>query len=430
MPPKRGRRPKPRSNPVAPTRDISQCTLSQLQQAPVVELRAHLRGLSLSTSGNKRMLADRIFHHFHPPSSHGSGRSSPVTNTSGRQNSPRIQLTPSPATSHPQQDSLEATVTRLVEQGIRSALQGHIPPNLSLPSNSPQQNSPRGSPMRPTLPVVSGRLDVTRVPSSIELPPVPNTIRNKVEKGEYVDFAMLLQENMYPTPSDDPSYTLSVCPDPDSSSQGVLISQSKHKRRSISDLSSWLQAWNTYVLLMVHKEPHRALDLLSYQRFICEVSTRSPCSAWLLYDRKFRMAAAANPSLPWGRKNTELWLECFTNPLHVRGGEDKGDSTTTASSSGLSRDQARRPCTYCSSLKHFPDNCPRNPFRSQRAPSKPESRPFRSSSPTPRPRGNTGTCNDYNGPFSCRRKVCNFRHQCSICNGGHTRRDCPRATRT
>ena len=90
-----------------------------------------------------------------------------------------------------------------------------------------------------------------------DLPPVPSAIRGKIEKGEFIDFNSLLQENMYPLPNNDPSYTLSFSSDPGSSSQGVLISQTKQKRFTISDLSSWLQAWNVYAMVVINKEPHR-----------------------------------------------------------------------------------------------------------------------------------------------------------------------------
>ena len=70
------------------------------------------------------------------------------------------------------------------------------------------------------------------------------------------------------------------------------------------------------------------------------------------------MAAAANLQLPWGRKHTELWLECFTTLPH-------NPDTRQSSLAAKSRRDDRRPCSYCSSTTHFPDNCPINPFRTQ-----------------------------------------------------------------
>ena len=135
------------------------------------------------------------------------------------------------------------------------------------------------------------------------------------------------------------------------------------------------------------------------------------------------MAVASDLLLPWGKKHTELWLECFTTPLR--------NSDISSAKSSTSRHQDRRPCTYCTSTTHFPDNCPQNPFRTHstlvpygRSSTKPDQPRFIPSKPSrARP-----ICNDYNGA-GCRRKVSTFRHQCSTCEGYHTKRDCPRASR-
>ena len=141
--------------------------------------------------------------------------------------------------------------------------------------------------------------------------------------------------------------------------------------------------------------------------FICDVSSHSTSEAWLRYDKKFRMAAAANPQLQWGLKNTELWLECFT-------GQSGKASTRTPPSSSR---QFRKPCTYCSSAYHFPDNCPRNPFHFKSTPSDSSA-----SRPLPRDRKPNASqpsyirpiCFDFNGT-GCARKICHFHHQCSAC---------------
>lgn len=409
MPPKRGR-PRPRFNPASPARDMSRCSLGELQKLSVAEIRAQLRSLSLPSTGTKKAMVGRLFEHFHPPSV-SSGHSSLATPPSG---------------GHPPSDSIEATVARLVNEGIQNALQGlSSQSNLSLPSRSPTALSDAGGTSASGYTPLPSGPDLVGTTVEAAIPPVPDSIKKKVEKGEYLDFNSLLQDNMYPLPGNDPSYTLSVCPDPDSSSQGVIISQARQKRPSITDLPTWLQAWNVYVVLVTYREPHRALDLLLYQRFICDVSTRTPPSAWLLYDKKFRLAAAANPHLLWGQKHTELWLECFTTLPQSSNNLNKDGPEAPPRSS--SHKQARRPCTYCASLYHFPDNCPQNPFRGRGSSFKSSDRSDPTRSDTIR-RGRP-VCHDYNGPTGCRRKACNFRHQCGSCDGYHTKRDCPRGAR-
>ena len=111
------------------------------------------------------------------------------------------------------------------------------------------------------------------------------------------------------------------------------------------------------------------------------------------------MAAASDPRLPWGKKHTELWLECFMTSLR--------NSDSSPSMPPSSRHQDRRLCTYCTSTAHFPDNCPQNPFRTQGT-SVPYSRP---STKPDQPRSIPSKlsrvqpiCHDYNGA-GCQRRA-------------------------
>lgn len=421
MPPKKSRKTTPRPNPSAPAHDPSHLSMDQILALPVTTIRAHLRQQSLSTAGLKKVLAARLFDHFNP-----LGNTTPSPTTNGNSTAippvPAGATPPSPAAPQSQED-LQQMVSRLVSEGVQSAIQqlqptGSSITNLSLPSRDGAAHDVplTSTPIRPTLPAPPTNPSVV----AQDLPPVPLAIKSKIEKGEYIDFNSLLQENMFPLPSTDTSYTLKLRPDPDSQSD-VLVTQPKQKRLSISDLPTWLQAWNTYVMLYVNKEPHKALELLAYQRCICEAASRSPNSSWLMYDKKFRMAVASDSTLPWGKRHPELWLECFTS---------QQPKPQSSSATQPSRNQPRMPCTYCSSTSHFPDNCPRNPFHfhGSNPPSTPiRARPGDFRTKATRPYSFQPICRDFNGP-GCKRQPCNFRHQCSDCGGFHSKRDCPPRT--
>ena len=100
-----------------------------------------------------------------------------------------------------------------------------------------------------------------------------------------------------------------------------------------------------YIAIVVAHNPSRALELLGYQRLIHSASKHFNTSAWLNYDVQFRTLAAANPQLQWNLRHSELWLD------------------NMASHTGSSLPNTRWPCTYCGSMYHFPDRCPRCPFR-------------------------------------------------------------------
>ena len=126
-------------------------------------------------------------------------------------------------------------------------------------------------------------------------------------------------------------------------SSGTTRSTSQTPR--INSFSSWLDAWNIYIAIVVAHNPSRALELLGYQRLIHSASKHFNTSAWLNYDVQFRTLAAANPQLQWNLRHSELWLD------------------NMASHTGSSLPNTRWPCTYCGSMYHFPDRCPRCPFR-------------------------------------------------------------------
>ena len=52
---------------------------------------------------------------------------------------------------------------------------------------------------------------------------------------------------------------------------------------------------------------------------------------------QFRTLAASNPQLQWNLRHSEFWFDNLASQTW--------------------------PCTYCGSTSHFPDQCPRRPFR-------------------------------------------------------------------
>ena len=143
-------------------------------------------------------------------------------------------------------------------------------------------------------------------PADQHLPPLPQKLKHKILKREYVDFIDLLSSNMYPvhTSSSSDNFTLAINPD-DTSTLSFVPSQQKKSR--INGLSSWLEAWNLYFRTLLSGFPHLAPDLLAYQDQICKFSRKYKSSAWLMYDTAFRHMAASNPSTSWSTINEQLY---------------------------------------------------------------------------------------------------------------------------
>ncbi len=96
------------------------------------------------------------------------------------------------------------------------------------------------------------------------------------------------------------SFTLRLSSDSSgpSSSNNVIVAQPcAASKRFISELISWLKAWNVYVAVLVAHFTTRASSLLAYQHILYEAITKGAPQAWLKYDARFRAMAAEDHSL-------------------------------------------------------------------------------------------------------------------------------------
>ena len=95
------------------------------------------------------------------------------------------------------------------------------------------------------------------------LPPPPRKIVQRITKRDYIDFADLLADNLYPHPSltAQNQFKLEVNPK-DPSALAIVPSQQRKCR--VVGLHSWLQAWHIYLRTVHHHFPLLAPDLLAY----------------------------------------------------------------------------------------------------------------------------------------------------------------------
>ena len=257
----------------------------------------------LPTTGRKSALVDRLYR---------------LRGGVSRDRSPHA---PSPRTpSRPNSDhlpQLELTVQRLVNRSL-SGLEERLlralrpPPasaapaqdNISLPSPAPvaAATAPAGA-------TAGSETEVAAPSSAVQQPPLPEKIKQRILKGEYIDFDSLLPEALYPArygASPSPAFTLRLSHDP--AADVVIAQQKPAAKRSVRDLASWMEAWNVYAQVLGATYPARATELLAYQAIICKASTRFPPQLWLRYDQRFRASAAADRTMRWDHKNNELWL--------------------------------------------------------------------------------------------------------------------------
>ena len=120
-------------------------------------------------------------------------------------------------------------------------------------------------------------------------PPLPEKYSTRIARGEYVSFDKL------------------TIPDKRHDKH-----PSKRSGKVVSDLASWLEAWNRYVGGTIALHPSRALDMLKYQTLITTVFRDYPPDACLDYDRRFRQLAAKDKTLAWNKYKEDIFVWCFS----------------------------------------------------------------------------------------------------------------------
>ena len=105
------------------------------------------------------------------------------------------------------------------------------------------------------------------------LPPVPPKIRERIIKGEFIDFVTLLPKAMFSSRTEPDSATSFTVQLPSNSGDISVRPNTKPKR--IMSFSIWMEAWNIYLAICIDHMPSRVPSLVAYQRIITSASIQS-----------------------------------------------------------------------------------------------------------------------------------------------------------
>ena len=125
------------------------------------------------------------------------------------------------------------------------------------------------------------------------LPTVPYKLTVRILKGEFVDMAELLRDNL-----EAQRRAASMAQSPPASA----ATPTKY-RREIPDLLSWVQCFGTYMAVLTSKFPQRMKELLAYQTLIVREACHCGGKGWLAYDSYFRQQVVGDESADWLRLN-------------------------------------------------------------------------------------------------------------------------------
>ena len=168
------------------------------------------------------------------------------------------------------------------------------------------------------------------------LPVVPPKLVAKIQRGEYIDMAELLKDNI------EAERRRSA------SAGGVvasILASTRPIRREIPDLLGWIQCFGTYANVLAEAHPNITKGLWAYQTFIVREARRCGGRGWQEYDAMFRQQQASAADLKWGSVNSALYAVKFAAP------------NAPISERGLPRGTVSSLCKYCQESDHLSADC-------------------------------------------------------------------------
>ncbi len=227
------------------------------------------------------------------------------------------------------------------------------------------------------------------------LPVVPAKLVKRILKGDYVDMAELLKDNM-----EVERRRAQVEGD---GSQGQLMHRGN--RREIPDMLSWLQCFSLYAAVVGSRYPEKSQDLLAYQALMIGEHRRCGGRGWLLYDAAFRQQITSLEAVRFAHLNQSLYATTF-----------------------LAYGMKAQCCPNCLMADHSLEECALNPSRAMQVVRLREAglesrevarRADKGRRTTPK----KGACFAWNDG-RCTSPYCRFEHACSKCHGDHRRAAC------
>ena len=368
--------PRVRSSRRAPSRSTlpsappasDEITEASLRALSVYDLRHRCTNAGLDNSGRKADLVARLLEH------HNVVSSQPGPSTSGQPPLQRNNEDQSRLLDHTLRDTIRSEVTACVTAAVQ---------NLLPSSSSTIDLTGNAGLLRPTHGQIGSRSTSVSLPTAS----VPSRTADRILRGEYIDVNDLLPEALGLAQHPAGQLRLQI------GDHGAVLladqgTSSTRVKRHVHDFSTWMEAWTTYLYVLVSSAPERAPELLAYQAIITDANQKFRSDGWLAYDSQFRAAASNNRGLRWDVVDPTLWQLTITGTK-------------------------RSSCFNC----HLPHpqgaHCPFRPGSRQ------------SSGFAARSTASQEICHNYNFR-TCFARQCHRAHTCLSCGGKHPRSKCSR----
>ncbi len=183
-----------------------------------------------------------------------------------------------------------------------SSVTGGCTPMANVPLNNAMMASNQATIMSGFLNHAPNQLQSVCEPLSIS---VSQSLRAKIVKGEYIDLALLLEQNQKINEPVDMKLVVDE--------KGSFVWKANKPDRKINSIHSWTSAFLVFSSVYLQAHPHRTQELLKYMHIVRTASRHSP-SGWMAFDVQRRLRQAQYPDRSWAILDGELWAMYVTAP--------------------------------------------------------------------------------------------------------------------
>ena len=167
---------------------------------------------------------------------------------------------------------------------------------------------------------------------------IEDTIREKIEKGKFVELDKLIQKRILQYNFKDQEHSRMQLINKDGMSYFVPTIDRESR---IDGIKKWEQAFRVYTTIYCKANPNRAGEILQYIDTIHRAAAIFNWDNVAKYDYVFRQLMAAKPHRSWAKVYTQMWNLTLNEP--IKKFNENGNSSSSTNQKGGSRKKD----TYC-----------------------------------------------------------------------------------